>query len=285
MGIEEEAQPRREIVDFESPAQGPFHVLHPIVEGESQFLQRCRTRLPNVIAADGNGVEAWSEERRELDGVDHQPHRRRRREDEFLLRDIFLQDVILQRARSFFPSSSLLLDRHQVHGPQHVGGRVDGHGNAGLVQLDAGEENLHVFQRIDSHPAFAHLSFALRGVGVVSHQGRQVKGYGQPSAAVSQQVAVARVGLFRRGKAGELAHGPEFAAVPGAMDAARIRRLAGKPKRPVRRQIGRSIELPNRHARDAGKSSLFGVVSVPHGPTPTDQHSKQTRRTKLPYVA
>ena len=116
--VEEEAESRAEIVDIESAPLRPLHVLDAVVQGERQFLQRGRTGLANVIAADRNGVEARREFRSELEGVDHQPHRRRRRIDIFLLRDVFLQNVVLDRAGNLFPVRALLFGDHQIHGPQ-----------------------------------------------------------------------------------------------------------------------------------------------------------------------
>jgi hypothetical protein len=52
----------------------PFHVLHAVVNGEGQFLQRRRASLADVVAGDGNGVEARSKGRAKLKCVDHQPH-------------------------------------------------------------------------------------------------------------------------------------------------------------------------------------------------------------------
>ena len=52
VGIEEEAQPRSEIIDAQAPPKRPLHVLHPVVESEGQLLQRRRARLANVISAD-----------------------------------------------------------------------------------------------------------------------------------------------------------------------------------------------------------------------------------------
>ncbi len=108
MGIEEEAQPGSEIVDAQPAAQRPLHVLHAVIEGESELLQRRRTCLANVIAADRDGVEARSKTRAELKGVDHQAHGRRGRKNIFLLRDVFLEDVVLQRAGAFAPVPTLL---------------------------------------------------------------------------------------------------------------------------------------------------------------------------------
>src|SRR5439155_561096 len=80
----------------------------------------------DVIAADGNGVEAGSKARAEFKSIDHQAHGRRRRIDVFLLRDVFLEDVVLNGAGNFLPIGALLFRHRQVHGPQHRGRRIDG---------------------------------------------------------------------------------------------------------------------------------------------------------------
>ena len=180
-----------------------------------------------MVAADRNGVEAGSKARAELKSIDHQAHGRPRRIDVFLLRDVFLEDVVLNGAGNFLPIGALLFRHRQVHGPQHRGWRIDGHGDSGLFQIDAGEQYLHVFQRINGHAALAHFAFALHVVAVVAHERRQIEGNGQSAAAVSQQILVALVRFFRRSEAGELAHGPQLAAIAGGMNAAGERRLAG----------------------------------------------------------
>ena len=123
----------------------------------------------------------------ELEGVDHQAHRGRGRIDVFLLRDVLLEDVVLQRAGNFLPVGALLLRDHQVHRPQHRRRRVDGHRNSGLFERDAVEENLHVLKRIDGDAALADFAFAGGMVGVVPHQRRQIEGHRKPAAAVSSR--------------------------------------------------------------------------------------------------
>src|SRR5256886_2651778 len=49
-----------------------------------------------MIAADGNRVELGRELGAELEGINHQAHRGRRRINVFLLRDVFLQNDILK---------------------------------------------------------------------------------------------------------------------------------------------------------------------------------------------
>ena len=61
--------------------------------------------------------------RAELHRVHHQPHRRLGREDEFLLRDEFLEDVVLDRAAQLVGAHALFLGGGDVHGPDD-GGRA-----------------------------------------------------------------------------------------------------------------------------------------------------------------
>src|SRR5262250_628593 len=57
----------------------------------------------NVNASSCSGVDPGRELRSELEGVDHQPHRWRRRIDVLLLCNVFLQDVVLNRTGNLLP--------------------------------------------------------------------------------------------------------------------------------------------------------------------------------------
>src|SRR5580658_5682597 len=94
--VEEKTQSGAELVNVKPATARPLYVFDAVVERERQFLQSRRSSFPNVISADGNGVEARRELRAELEGVDDQPHRRRRRIDIFLLCDVFLENVVLK---------------------------------------------------------------------------------------------------------------------------------------------------------------------------------------------
>ena len=96
--------------------------------------------------------------RREFDGIRHQPHGGTRRIDVFLLRDVLLQDVVLQACRRPRPSHALLLGDHQVHRPDDRRRRVDGHRNGDVAQRDPVEQRFHVGQRGNRHAALAHFA-------------------------------------------------------------------------------------------------------------------------------
>ena len=86
--------------------------------------------------------------------------------------------------------------------------RVDGHRRRHLVERDAVEQRRHVLERVDGHADLADLAGGQRVVGVVAHLRRQVEGDAQARLALRQQVAVAAVGLRRRGEPGVLPHRP-----------------------------------------------------------------------------
>src|SRR5690606_15118209 len=69
------------------------------------------------------------------------------------------------------------------------------------------------------HPQLADLAVAEGMVGVVAQQGREVEGDAEARLALLQQVFEAPVGLGRRAVTGELAHGPQAAAVHGLVRA------------------------------------------------------------------
>ena len=146
MRVEEEREAWCEVIDGESAAERPLDVLDPIVEGEGEFLQRRRTGFADVVSGDGDGIEARRVKGAELEGVDHQPHRRCWRIDVLLLCDVLLQDVVLQRARDLLPVCALLLRDDEIHGPQYGRGRVNRHRDGDLFKIDAGEEDLHIFE-------------------------------------------------------------------------------------------------------------------------------------------
>ena len=115
--VKEEAQAGTEFIYFQAAAARPFHVLDTVVQGERELLQSGRSRLADMISADRDGVEPWRVLRTELEGIDHQPHGRRRRIDVFLLRDVFLENIVLNGAGNFLPVRALLLGDDQIHRP------------------------------------------------------------------------------------------------------------------------------------------------------------------------
>ena len=191
-------------------------------EREGELLRGGRAGLADVVAGDGHRVPVRDLARAELDHVHAQPHGRLGREDPFLLRDVLLEDVGLDRPAKPVPADPLLLADADVEREEHRGGRVDRHRGGDLVERDAREELLHVGERVDGDALAPDLAERLRMVGVVAHQGGHVERGREPGLPVLEEVAEADVRLLGRAEAGELPHRPELAPVHGRVDAARV---------------------------------------------------------------
>ena len=198
VGVEEEGKLRNELIHVHAAAHAPFDIFDAVAQRERQFLNGGRARFANVITADGDGIEFGSVAYAEFERVDDQAHRRLRRINVFLLRDVFLQDVVLQRAGDFLPVRALLFRDGQIHGPDHRRGRIDGHGSGDVGQRNLVEEHFHIGERTDGHAALADFAFGERVVGVVTHQRGQIERDGKAGLALREQIAEARVGIFRR---------------------------------------------------------------------------------------
>ena len=99
LGVEEEAQPRRELVGIEAARDRLLDVGEAVLERERELLGGGRTGFADVVAADRDRVPARRVRRAPLDHVAEQPHRRVDREAPLLLGDVLLEDVGLDRSR------------------------------------------------------------------------------------------------------------------------------------------------------------------------------------------
>ena len=89
-----------------SPASTPHWTYSmPSRSVNASSCDRRRAGLADVIAADRDRVPARHVLGAEREHVGDEPHRRPRREDVFLLRDEFLEDVVLNRARQRLPAA------------------------------------------------------------------------------------------------------------------------------------------------------------------------------------
>ena len=227
VGVEEEGHARRKRIDVEPRVDAVLHVLDAVAQRERQFLRGSRAGLADVVAAHRDAVPARNLAGAEGERIGDEPHRRPRRVDVLLLRDELFQDVVLNRARQRRPRHALPLGHDQVHREDHRRRRVDRHRRRDLAQRDAVEERLHVGQRHDRHAALAHFAQRQLVIGIAAHQRRQVERHAEPCAAGRQQMAITRVGLFRRAEARKLPHRPQLAAVAGGVDAAGVWEDAG----------------------------------------------------------
>src|SRR6185437_537789 len=69
VGVEEETEARREVVDGEPSFECPVHILQTIPQSEREFLERGGPGFADMVAADRNGVEARGLFCSEFDGV------------------------------------------------------------------------------------------------------------------------------------------------------------------------------------------------------------------------
>ena len=227
VGVEEEREPRREGVDVEAAFDRALDVGEAVLEREGELLLGGRAGLSDVVAGDRDRVPAGHRGGAELDHVGDQSHRRLDREAPLLLGDVLLEDVGLDRPAEPVGADPVLLGGDDVEGQQDRGRRVDRHRDRHPVERDAGEQGLHVVDRVDRDALHADLAERAVVVGVEPHQGRHVERCREAVLARLEQVAEALVGLLDGAEAGELAHRPEPPAVHRRVDAAGERVLAG----------------------------------------------------------
>ena len=73
--VEEEREPRRELVHVEPGVDAVLHVLDPVAQRERELLQRRRSRLADVVPADRHGVPPRHFLSAEGEDVGDEPHR------------------------------------------------------------------------------------------------------------------------------------------------------------------------------------------------------------------
>ncbi len=226
MAVEEERQARREVVDVEALVDRRLHVGDPRAQRERDLLHGRAALLAEVVAGDRDRVPARHALLAVLEEVGRQPHRGRGRVDVVAARDVLLEHVVLGGAAQLLGRHALLLAHQLVQQQQAGGGGVDRHRSRHLIERDALERGAHVVDRVDRHARAPHLAQAAGVVGVQPQLRGQVERHRQPRRPLREQVAVANVGLLRRGVPGVLAHRPQLLAVHLAVGPARVGELA-----------------------------------------------------------
>ena len=225
--LKKKREARRECVDVHAPLDRALDVRKAVLERERELLLGRRAGFADVVAGDRDRVPARHLLRAPLDHVGDQAHRRLDREAPFLLGDVLLEDVRLDRPAELVRGDALLLRGDDVEREHDRGRGVDGHRDGDLVERDSVEEGLHVVHGVHGDSLHPHLAKRAGVVGVEAHQARHVEGGREARLAVVEQVAEARVCLLDRAEAGELAHRPQAPAVHRLVHAARVRELAG----------------------------------------------------------
>ena len=163
-----------------------------------------------------------------------------RREDVVAARDVLLQDVVLHRAAEVGGRNALAFRDELVEKQEQRRRRVDRHRRRDVGERDAGEQDLHVGERVDRDAGAADLAERTRIVGVVAELRRQVERDRESRLAVVEQIAVALVRLLRARETGVLTDRPRLAAVHVRVRPARERRLARRLERP--RRVGGGVD-------------------------------------------
>ncbi len=115
-----------------------------------------------------------------------------------------------------------------VHREQDPRGRIDGHRDRDALEVDVGEQRLHVVEGVHRHALAADLAERARVVRVVAHERGHVEVHAEAGLALGDQVAEAPVGVLAGAEAGDLAHRPQPAAVHRRVRPARVRKAPGQ---------------------------------------------------------
>jgi hypothetical protein len=254
-------QPRRELVDVQPALDRRLHVREAVHERERKLLDRVRAGLADVVAGDRDRVPLGHLPRAELDHVGHEPHGGLGREDPLLLRDVLLEDVRLDRPPELRARDALLLRDARVEGERDRRRAVDRHRRRDLAERDAGEERLHVLQRVDRNALAADFAEGARMVRVVPHERRHVERRRQAGLAVVEEVAEPLVRLLGGAEAGELPHRPELPAVHRGIDAPRERKDARVAELRVGVNLDRvgRVERIDLESRDRGEQLALAL--------------------------
>ena len=256
--VEEERQPRGEVVDVQAAVDTVLYVGEPVGDGEGELLPGRRARLADVIAADRDAVPARHLAGAERDGVTDDAHRGARGHDPGVLRDELLEAVVLDGAADLRARHAAEVREGDVEGEQDGGGAVDRHRGRHLLEGDPVEEDLHVLERVDGDSAHPDLTERARRVAVVAHQRGEIEGGGEARLPVGEQELEALVGLLRRPEAGEHAHGPEATAVHGGLNAAGVGEFPREAERAlvVLRGVERRREVGDVHVGERREALL-----------------------------
>ena len=237
VGVEEERQTRRELVDGQSRRERRLDVREPVADRVGELLRGGGAGLADVVARDRHRVPAWHLRRGEPDDVTDEAHTRAGREHELLLRLILLEHVVLQRAPEPGPFDAAPFRRDDVHRQQDRRGRVDRHRGRDRPHIDIPVEILDVGDRVDGDAALPDLAQRDRIVGVLPHQRREIEGGREPVAAGGQEFLEPQVRVDRRAEAREHPHRPELRSVHVRVGPAGVRPATGPfgIRRPVDR--------------------------------------------------
>ncbi len=213
MGVKEKRETRRKVIDVEAGLDPRLDIGEAVSQRESKLLHCSGAGFPNMITADADSIPARHLARRKSKYIGDQPHRRLRGKDPRFLRGIFFKDIVLDSAAHPIEPDPPLQGAGKIEAPENGGGSVDRHRGGDLFKGDRLKKNLHIFQRINRHPAAPHLPSGAGVIGVIAHDRGHIEGHAQPRLPLLQQIAVTPVRIGGITETGKLSHRPEPAAV------------------------------------------------------------------------
>ena len=104
-----------------------------------------------MIAANRNRVPIGNFARAKRERISDQTERWRRRKDVCAARDVFFQDVVLDRAADLVERYALLTCDREIETQKNGGSRIDGHRRGNVSERNTFKKPQHVFQRINCH--------------------------------------------------------------------------------------------------------------------------------------
>ena len=159
--VEEEREPGRERVHVQPALLPELDVGEPVRERERELLRRRRAGLADVVAGDAHRMPLGDALGAERHQVADQPEVRARREDPFLLRDVLLEDVGLQRARRAATHATPCRSAVGQEERERDDGRpADRHRGGDVAERDAVEQRLEVLERVGRDAAAPDLALA-----------------------------------------------------------------------------------------------------------------------------
>ena len=129
-----------------------------------------------MVATDGNRIEFRHLGGGVTDNIRDYAHGRLRGIDIGIPHHKFFKNVVLQGSSKLLRGNALLFCRDYVAGHNRQHRAIHGHGHRHLIQRDAIEENLHVFNRVNRHTSLTHITLYPGMVRVIAAMGRQIEG-------------------------------------------------------------------------------------------------------------
>src|SRR5256712_4873222 len=154
----EERELWSELVYLEPSFKSHLNVFDRVCKTESQFLNRVRGRLANMIAADADRVPAGHFVRAVFNEIDRESKRCLRRIDVRVPCDVLLQNIILCRSPQLVLRDPMFHSNGNIERKQNRCGSVDCHARTDPSKVDALEETPHIVDAADCNPNSSNFS-------------------------------------------------------------------------------------------------------------------------------